>query len=79
MLMHVGDSRSMNGGETLNGAPRGAAQEFDSQAWRATLAAAQRVLGYYASRAQPGAASRSGADAATAAKPASRLPSRSSR
>ena len=42
----------MSRADLLDSTPRQSAQPRDPQAWRATLAAAQRVMGYYARKAE---------------------------
>ena len=48
----------MSSVESLNSMPRRAVSERDPQAWSATLAAAQRVMRYHASKAEAGQALR---------------------
>ena len=48
----------MSSVENLNVMARGAAPERDSLVWQATLAAARRVMGYYASKAEASAGAR---------------------
>lgn len=42
----------MSSAKSLSMMPRKAVQERDSLVWQATLAAARRVMGYYASKAE---------------------------
>lgn len=44
--------------ETLNVMARSTVNERDSLVWQATLAAARRVMGYYASKAEASAGAR---------------------
>lgn len=57
----------MSSVETLNSMARKAVDERDSQTWRATFAAAQRVLAYHASKTEVDAAMRAGAGSSPAA------------
>lgn len=56
----------MNRAETPSGMPRKTVGQRDSQAWRSTLDAAQRVMGYYAAKAEGSAVLRNQPEAASA-------------
>ena len=55
----------MSRADLLDSTPRQTAQPRDPQAWRATLAAAQRVMGYYARKAERSDTPRNDAQAAS--------------
>jgi hypothetical protein len=60
-MLVAGDPRQMSNVETLNVMARNTVHERDSLVWQATLAAARRVTGYYASKAEASAGARNDA------------------